>query len=314
VKAVKLVPFLAGWGLFLPTPSGAQTGLWPVSDDAGVHIELARPQAGTFAWIVGSYPSDVWLQGALFLGGQTRTVRGFQILADLPLGFMTGHINGCLDAYCSTHVTGHVIGNPLVGLRYGVRGHRLWIEAGYRFAVMSLADRGESSHDNWQRMVDGYAASAALGAELTSRRGAFKPHSRTGSIDVTGQTDAPRGVQARIRGGLTWISQDSTGTPYGWTDHNTALDLRYEVSLSRSIEAATVGVGLAGRRDVRRNPNWACDPQLAPHCRDFAEARITAGYRFSRYSPALQLRLPVTKMLRNSVKWVLALGFRVRWN
>jgi hypothetical protein len=149
VKTFKLIPLLVACDLFIPSPASAQTELWPVSDDASVHIELARPQPGTFAWIVGDYPSDVWLQGALFFGGQTRAVRGFQILADVPLGIMTGHISGCVDAYCSTHVTGHVMGNPLLGLRYGVPEHRLWIEAGYRFAIMSLADRGGSSHDNW---------------------------------------------------------------------------------------------------------------------------------------------------------------------
>ncbi|MCG6955022.1 MAG: hypothetical protein LJF04_03445 [Gemmatimonadetes bacterium] len=313
MKAFKLIPLLVASELFLPVSARAQTGLWPVSDDGDVRIELARPQPGTFAWLVGDYPSDVWLRGALFIGGQTRAVRGVQVMADVPLAHMSGHVNGCVDAYCSTWVTGDVMGNPLLGLRYGLPGHRLWIEAGYRFPIMGLADPGGSAHDNWQRRVDGYAASAALGAELTSRRSAFMPHTRSASIDVIGQTDAPRGVQVQVRGGFTWISQDSTGTPYGWTDHNTALDLRYDLRASRSIEAASVGVGLVGRRELRRRPDWQCDPQLARHCRDFLEAQISAGYRFGRYAPAIQLRVPVTKVLRNYVKWALGVGFRVSW-
>lgn len=135
------------------------------------------------------------------------------------------------------------------------------------------------------------------------------PHTTGAMLDAVGQTILPEGIRLQARGGLSWIAQDSTAAYQRWYQDNTALDLRYELRVSKSFGNAEIASGIVGRRELRRSPEWDCG-QRGAHCRSPAEAQVTAGYHFRRYAPAVQLELPMTEALRNSVKWILRVGVR----
>jgi hypothetical protein len=303
---------VAGVSVVMAEPALAQSTAWVSPEGNGVHIWAERPQARTDPNWSPDYPSDAWFEGALTVGAQIGLAGGFQAVGGLPVAFLRGHTNGCVDAYCETPISSAVVGNPLLGIRYAAVPHHLWLQAGYRFSLMDL-DPWEAGINTWQRRVDGYAAAAALAAADVSHRDAVMPHTSSVALDVVGETEIGEGLQLQARTGVIRVEQDSSssyGRRYG---HSTAVEWRYELVLDRQLGDGSFAAGVVGRRELRWSPDWDCS-QLGGHCRGPVEIEISGTYPIGRFSPALQWRLPITGARRNSVKWVLGAGLRVAWS
>lgn len=310
VSCLVAVIFLGMWA---PSPASSQELLWPVSSENRVDVEFARPARAASASSFAYYPETVRLEGALFVSLQLALKDDLALVADLPVAYLSGRVDSCVDGACPEPTTGAVVGNPRIAARYAVPGRALWLEVGIRAPVMDLDPwQAGPGVDTWGRRVDEMAAVAAGAAEAAGREEAFFPHAWTASVDAVGARPLGAGVRVGVRTGLAWIDQHASETYSFRFPGRTELDLRYDVRLSRRFGAARLDAGVLGRGELHGGRRSACQMAGFP-CRFPAEAEVTGAYTGGSVVPAVQLRLPLGGGLKDAVRWTLAAGMRIAW-
>lgn len=247
-----VIPTVVGAVLGSGSSIQAQSYHLPAAPEKGFVLEASHANLES---VDQSFPSTLW-----FLSGRLPVGQGFRIVADVPFAYSRVNFPG------GAKESNSVLGNPLVGAEYGVRGWRF--ETGIRLPLNTIDD--ESFADAMGVLGD-FQRGEAFMNDVVPVAGA-----------VAYEYGLPRGATLQGRAGVVGLfdtSHDSLSV-----DNEALLD--YGLLGTYPLGRARLGLGFYGR--------WAATEDTG----DFNDNSIhhlalSGDFMFRRVRPGISVRIPV---------------------